>query len=69
MKLIKSPLTSHIHAISPIPPQNKIRPSSFCGLILKYYGIIEYEGDSNTVTCKTCKKLMQKYIINKLKKV
>jgi len=67
MKLIKNFYTCSTHAINPDSS------FSFCGLIGEYWfdcdikrgAIFEESGD--TVTCKTCKKLMQKYIIKKLK--
>ncbi len=43
---------------------------SFCCLIGQYSRKVHrkfYEGSPDLVTCKTCKKLMQKYIVRKLK--
>ena len=63
MKLIKNEYT--IHALIP-----NIFYLSFCGLVSSFNWYIpsdSYEGSGDTVTCKTCKKLMQKYILRKLK--
>ncbi len=64
-----------IHAMNPLKeyPEGPRIERSFCGMIATWYIFSWdspnkfYEGSSDLVTCKTCKKLMQKYIVRKLK--
>ena len=73
MKLGESKYT--IHAMKLVSqylaiPQIEV---SFCGSLHQWFvdrwdnSNKFYEGSPNLVTCKTCKKLMQKYIVRKLK--
>ncbi len=73
MKLGESKYT--IHAMNPSYKYRTLSEidSSFCGRLQQWFVIPWdslnkfYEGSPDLVTCKTCKKLMQKYIVKKLK--
>ena len=74
MKLGES--KSKIHGMNPLKdyPEGTRTGNAFCGVVNTWYYTAWdsdhykfYEGSPDLVTCKTCKKLMQKYIVKKLK--